>query len=452
MRVLQRRSRRPSPADMFNLRLLVLAILALGPALAVGQPAVMGQWSPPINLSNVAIHVHVLPNGKVMYWSRREAGETLDAGNSVPNSVPNTTPRLWDPATGTVTTLAKPGFNLFCCGHAFLPDGRLLAVGGHITDAHGHRHATIYDPSNDTWTQIDDMNRGRWYPTAVSMPSGEVLVSSGSDENDQVNDVQQVEQNGHWRSIVNFDGLPLYPRMHVAPDGRVFMSGPLQLTQLLDTSGGGQWTVVGNRSGFLQDYAPSVMYDTGKVLFIGGGLPPTKTAQTIDLNQAAPAWKGTGNMAFARRHHNATILPDGTVLVTGGTSGNGGPNPFNDESKPVKQAELWDPATGKWRMLAAEAVPRLYHSTAVLLPDGRVLSAGGGEYAPPGGKENLPQNSHLDAQLFSPPYLFQGPRPDLTNAPAEVTYGQTFDMGTSNPGEVGQVNWIDRRASCRERG
>jgi hypothetical protein len=323
-----------------------------------------------------------------------------------------------------------------------LPDGRLLAVGGHITDAHGHRHATIYDPTNDTWTQIDDMNRGRWYPTAVSLPNGEVLVSSGSDENDQVNDVQQVEQNGHWRSIVNFNGLPLYPRMHVAPDGRVFMSGPLQLTQLLDTSGGGQWTVVGNRSGFLQDYAPSVMYDTGKVLFIGGGLPPTKTAQTIDLNQAAPAWKGTGNMAFARRHHNATILPDGTVLVTGGTSGNGGPNPFNDESKPVKQAELWDPATGKWRTLAAEAVPRLYHSTAVLLPDGRVLSAGGGEYALPDGKENLPQNSHRDAQLFSPPYLFQGSRPDLTNAPAEVTYGQTFDVGTSNPGEVSQVNWI----------
>jgi galactose oxidase len=421
---------------------LLAALLTIAPASAFAQPAAKGQWAPVFDWPNIAIHTHVLPNGTVLFWSRREKGEGLDPHNC--------TPRLWDPAkqANAFTDLPQPGFNLFCSGHTFLADGRLLVVGGHQSDSHGERHATIFDPNAlnalmNPWTRIDDMNRGRWYPTTVTLPDGNAVVSSGSDEQAQTNDVQQVEKNGHWTSIVNFNGLPLYPRMHVGPNGQVFMSGPLHMTQYLDPTGAGQWTVVGNHvNQGVPDYAPSVMYDAGKVLYVGRGLPPSKAAETIDLTANPPAWRATADMSIGRRHHNATILPDGTVLVTGGTSGNGGPNPFNDESQPVKLAELWDPSVGKWSPMASEDVPRLYHSTAVLLPDARVLSAGGGEYRMPDGSENDPANSHKDGQIFSPPYLFHGARPDITSAPGDVTYGQAFDVGTSAPDQVGMVSWI----------
>ena len=110
-------------------------------------------------------------------------------------------------------------------------------------------------------------------------------------------------------------------------------------------------------------------------------------------------------MANRRAFHNTTLLPDGTVLVTGGGTALDG----YDISKAVLAAELWSPATETWRTLAAAAVPRLYHSTALLLPDGRVLMAGSGN--------DGPAVNQTQAELFSPPYLFKGARPTISNAP-----------------------------------
>ena len=111
---------------------------------------------------------------------------------------------------------------------------------------------------------------------------------------------------------------------------------------------------------------------------------------------------------------------------------------------PIHTPELWDPSTGTWTPMAPEAIDRCYHSTAVLLPDGRVFSGGGGEYAPVVGvsQSNPPVNTHADAQLFSPPYLFKGARPAITKAPAKVTYGEPFDVETPAPNEISQVTWI----------
>jgi galactose oxidase len=430
------------PIGRVLLALLVGVLLANGPA-CLAQSSTKGEWSSLMTWPNVAIHASVLPNGKVLFWGRREwrtngtPAESLDARNC--------TPRLWNPATGAITKTPQPGFNLFCSGHTFLNDGRLLVVGGHIADGLGEPHATIYNPTANTWTRIADMNRGRWYPTAVALPDGGVLVSSGSDENGQVNPVQQIARQGQWSSIVDFEGLPLYPRMHVASDGRVFMAGPLQLTQYLDTSGAGQWTPVGDRINAWRDYAPSVLYNSGRVLFAGGGNPPTAAAEIIDLNQQQPAWKATGAMNFPRRQHNATLLPDGTVLVTGGTRGSGGPgHGFNDirAGQPVHAAELWNPATGQWSVLAAERVDRCYHSVAVLLPDARVLSAGGGEYRPDNAHDNDPKDSQRNAQVFSPPYLFRGTRPTIIQAPSQVAYGESFTVKTFWPSQISQVSWI----------
>src|SRR5919109_3905750 len=129
-------------------------------------------------------------------------------------------------------------------------------------------------------------------------------------------------------------------------------------------------------------------------------------------------------MRFARRQLNALMLPDGKVLVTGGTSGSG----FNDETNPVFAAEMWDPATEQWTTLASATVPRLYHSTTLLLPDGRVLSMGG--------------NDHLETEIFSPPYLFKGARPAITSAPGSVGYGQSFFVGTPNAAAITKVTML----------
>jgi hypothetical protein len=438
----------------------------------------IGQWSQVIPLPNVPIHTHVLPSGKVLFWGRREQpGSTVFATLNEHQCFPF----IWDPAlpntakqTGNQPTLAdgKTGVNLFCSGHTFLPDGRLLVIGGHLFDSQGSNQTAIYDSTTDRWTATQTMNNGRWYPTAVTLPDGSVLACSGTfatgplqppQNSSTINTVQQVWSNGTWNSIVNFIGLPLFPRMHVAPDGRVFMSGGLAESFFLDVHQGGTWTPGPSRSAGNRDYAPSVTYDVGKIIFIGGGSdsdpqdrdqngPPTNVVEIIDLNSPTPEWRQTSPMNFPRRQHNATILPDGTVLVTGGTQGDGGPtNGFNDVTpgKPVHAAELWNPVSGKWTKMATESVDRCYHSSAVLLPDGRVFSAGGGEYQPVPGKlqPNDPSETHSNVQLFSPPYLFKGPRPDILNAPEVINYGQLFAVGTSQPGQIERASLV-RLGSC----
>jgi hypothetical protein len=385
--------------------------------------------------------------------------------------------------TSNSPTLAGgEGVNLFCSGHTFLPDGRLLVVGGHLFDSEGVNQSCIYDPATDTWTAQPTMNNGRWYPSALTLPSGDVLAISGSFAQGRpqpppdnpvpppsgtkfpTNQNPQIWRNGVWTPTMNFGTLQLFSRLHVEPkQGHVFMSGPQGESFFLDTTGNGTWIPGPIRDGALRDYAPSVMYDSGKVLFMGGGQDkiaegpgtgtklPTNLAETIDLNETNPQWRPTAPMHFRRRQHNATILPDGTVLVTGGTQGApGNPNwmAFDNVTPgvPVHVAELWDPAMGKWTLMAEEGVDRCYHSTALLLPDGRVLSAGGGEYAPGNpalpNQPNPPGDSHADAQLYSPPYLMKGPRPQILAAPTEIAYGQSFDVTVGVTDAISKVSWI----------
>jgi Domain of unknown function (DUF1929)/Kelch motif len=373
-------------------------------------PAGVGAWDAEMNWPFGAVHTHVLPTGKVMF-----GGEWLDG------ALP---PRLWDPATSALTVAPYAGYNVFCSGHTFLGNGLLLFAGGHIKDDYGFARASVFDPVAGTWTQLADMNAGRWYATTTTLATGEVVVVSG--EVAGIGDVNPIPQvldpvAGTWRTLTTASrSVPFYPRQFAAPNGKLFVATPSEQSLWLDTSGTGAWSL-GPPSHFgFRDYGGAVMLD-GKVLVMGGGDPPTNTAEMVDLDDPAPAWKVVAPMKFARRQLNATILPDGTVLVTGGSSGPG----KNNESAPVLAAEVYDPASDTWTTLSSAAEFRGYHSTAVLLPDGRVLTGG--------------STLKTTAQVFSPPYLFRGPRPTIAAAPDRVAPGTRFHVETPDATRIVRV-------------
>ncbi|MEO8089441.1 MAG: galactose oxidase-like domain-containing protein [Gemmatimonadales bacterium] len=371
-----------------------------------------GSWSGPFPLPLVALHVSLLPTGKVLMWDR-------------------TTPQVWDPATGNLTSVPSPAL-LFCSGHSFLADGRLLVSGGHISDDHGLPDNTIFNPGSQTWSRSTPMRRGRWYPTNTTLANGDVVITAGRDEAGL-----EVEEPEVWSASLGTvrvltgakQMLPYYPRAFLAPNGQLFYAGEQQITTYLNPAGAGSWTTVASRQYPVRDYGSAVMYDEGKILYAGGGRT-TNTAEIIDLNSASPAWRLTGSMAFPRRHLNATVLPTGEVLVTGGSSGTA----FNDWTAGVHAAELWDPATGVWTTLASNTITRTYHAASLLLPDGRILHTGSG------GAADAPDQ--MNAEIFSPPYLFKGPRPVISDAPAAVAYGGSFTVTTPEAADIGKVSLI----------
>jgi len=400
------------------------------PTVMCAQTSVTGQWSavqtwPSTNAGWVPTHAVVLPTGKVLYYS--SYGDGLN-------------PHFWDPATNAVTTAPLPGYNIFCSGHSFLADGKLFVTGGHIDDYVGYIHASIYDPFANTWTQVPDMNAGRWYPTNTTLANGDVLVVSGTihgPASAQVyNDTPQVYQraSNSWRTLTSAVlHLQLYPFMFLAPNGKVFLAGWNPDTRYIDPSGTGSWSFVATSIHGWRNYGSAVMYDVGKIMIVGGDgdgtRTTTNTAEVIDLNAATPAWKSVASMANHRRQQNATVLPDGTVLVTGGSSASG----FDNPSGAIYAAEVWNPATNTWSTLASAAKYRGYHSFALLLPDARVLT-GGGQINQTGAANGA------NAEVFSPPYLFKGARPTITSAPTSVNYGQTTLIGTSD--SIAKVSWI----------
>lgn len=380
-----------------------------------GNRGVEGRWDLAFTTPVVAVHTHLLPTGKVLLWG--------DQGNA----------QLWSTTTG-FTSVPKT-YRIYCSAHTYLPDGRLLVVGGTSPNTRGLRLATVFDPVSSSWSATGSMAQGRYYPTTTTLPSGEILVVSGHDTALAVVTIPEVRSGSGWRRLTTAPlsiPAPYYPAMFVAPNGKVFLAGFQQTTRYLDVSGTGRWTTVANRNVADRTLGSAVMYAPGKILYVGGGDPPTASAEVIDLNQASPSWRTVASMAFPRRQMNATLLADGSVLVTGGTSGPG----FNNQAGAVHVAELWNPKTETWTTMGRETSHRTYHSTALLLPSGRVLSSGSGE----GG--GVPYaNSEFTAQLFAPPYLYNSDgsaaaRPSITSAPTRLSYGQSFTVQTPNAASV----------------
>ena len=413
-------------------------------------PACIGQWTPPFpsgpaNAPTVVVHFNVLPNGKVLLWSRAGA-----AGGGENGSEPLLT---WDPITDQYE-VGPHIDDLFCSGHALLPDGKLLVAGG-VLD--GAAIASPYDPVTKTWGTPVLMNNKRYYPSNLPLGNGEQLVIAGGvGRNAQGKPVENLipqvwKVGGGFRNLSTASfKLLQYPWLSLAPDGRVFIPGPQVTSYWLTTGGTGTFTgAQGLGHPIWKKHRIAgvpITYRPGKILITGGAgcvasqtvaCDTTNTTERIDLNQLPHRWVAAGSLAQPRVDHLGVILPNGDVLVVGGTTGwsgnlqNGGVTGHDpDESKAVMAPELWNPGTPQvWKKMAPLSVPRLYHSTGGLLPDGRVYVAGGGKLG-----EFTDQRT---AEIFSPPYLFKGPRPTITSITSQlgnnnVKYGEAFTVVTPN--------------------
>ncbi len=396
---------------------------AAGRAIAVqveGGPSEVGQWLPPQEWPVIAIHAALMPTGEVLHYSYPDGG-------------PGSNAKLWDPAADTFAD-APISSDVFCSGLALLPDGRLFVTGGNDYECtfQGRQDTHVFDAAAGAWTQLGDMSVGRWYPANVALADGSQLVLSGLDRECTTTPVMERFSLAGGLEVVPGGEryTALFPRLHLLSTGDVAHVGPEPETWIYDPIGD-EWryvtdTIAGDRydgTSFRMPGAPDTIVACGGNRY-GVGEPATASCEKIDLSSAQPQWQPTGSMHHGRAHLNTVLLPDGKVLVVGGGLA------IADDlyGDPVLNAEMYDPATETWTELPAQVHGRMYHSTAVLLPDGRVISAG-----------QDAGDSAYAGEIYEPPYLFRGPRPAIDQAPADLPYGAVFRIVTPQAASIASV-------------
>ena len=395
----------------------------IGAAIDASDWISTGRWGNLIDWPEIAVGAANMTDGRIVTWASEVDdffGDTAEV----------TTASIFNPLTGEFEDAGYSGHNMFCAGISMLADGRVFLAGGGVSVS------TVSVFENNRFREIDSMAMARWYPTSTTLASGQVLtslgtVASGNSELWTEGYGWQLLDNVDLKSSLEFPYYynDWYPALNVAPDGSVFHPGPnnelfsINLDQDTAISEHG----VRELNGKDRLYNTTVIYDIGKMLVAGGGqLDAKNTALTIDLNGAAPAVESTGAMKHARTMQNSIVLPNGEVLVIGGNSSG---KQFSDQGS-VLTPEIWNPNTNQWREAAPHQKPRNYHSTALLLQDGRVISMGGGLCG-------ACKTNHQNGEIFEPPYLFDAvgepaPRPAIDNGPASAKAGDTITLTGSD--------------------
>jgi hypothetical protein len=360
-------------------------------------------------------------------------------------------------------------------------DGAPTDVGG--TELDGLRGTSVFDPRSNSYRSGARMKYYRWYPTMVEQPDGKIFVAGGVTKlikSTQLGNVRRSETydpvadtwTENYAGPASDNSMPLYPRLVLAPNGKIFygtsgqMWSPfgegadealygIQQFFNLETK---QWEVVGpaplgtSDSAFMLPLTLKAPYDKMTLLKFGGsvGPPPgswvaTPFSSLTTIDKAGNVTNTlTGNLNHARWFASGVLLPDGKVLAVGGADKDHAIDPSSEIA--VRVPELYDPATGQWSDMAPNARDRTYHNSAVLLPDMRVLFGGHAPLPPHYGGPNQDMgapfaNNDKDSsfEVWSPPYLHRGPRPRINHAPAGLAYGERFNLGTPDTGEIESV-------------
>lgn len=453
-----------------------------------GPPAVAGLWEAPFEGQIPAVHMALLPDQRILYWSGDVAGEadhvyflsTVEGSQTrtlAPPYTADTVGTPFDPATATD--------DLFCSGHTILPDGRILSAGGSLWHAvllepgesfvDGIPDARVYDPATNTWSRVADMTIPRWYPTAMTTSEGALLASGIRKLADPSTHVTSMETydpaSDVWTNVPGGDNfLPLYPRLFEVP------SGPMK-GDLYYANGGTLWGPFGEHPSeplwnLAQAYDPeteswrflgptlfgarqspnTVLLPldpadgyAAKVLTFAGTLQrsvvATNLAEIADLSTDPPTHTLAAPLQTPRWQSTGVLLPDGKVLAVGGALYDnvmlhGFPDPA------VMTAELYDPATDSWTTMAPMTLAREYHGTALLLPDARVLVGGHVPNPVPWKalRDNVAmadQSPQTKFEIFEPPYLHWGAiRAQIDGAPASIAYGASFGVASDEAGDV----------------
>lgn len=443
-----------------------------------------------------AVHAALLHTGKVIYYGyTRSKHDGTDANNSLAwlwNPKKGTGRRAFKKVYPPRIMLhhKRTPAPIYCSGMSLLADGRLFIVGGNLARAPrlaGRNQAFLFDPETEKWTRVPRPkgSEGRWYPSQVRLGDGRVLTLSGYTQHGSEQKSKTIEiytppkpgtkGTGHFRLIKPEDSRSpgLYPHLWLMPSGNVFMGGPGGYDSwFLNPDESEPWFNENSDPSFDEKYPDDAFpkergYSTGvlrpdgenfpsRVTLIGGvnyednsvgksGDLATKTTETFDwsldgTDLTGPHWEDDAPLNVARMNMNTVLLPDLTEVTIGGGAGEFGdaaeysvvaPGERKD-LRPRRQVELFDPAAGEWRLGPAQREDRAYHSTALLLPDGRVWSAGD-DYHPHGGSKHGGWPVSDTGEIYSPPYLFKGERPKIVSTPRKLTWGENFAPVTSGP-------------------
>lgn len=419
---------------LLTLRAVLLALMissCLCPS-ARGQASAQGQWSTLPDLMPLnPVHMALMNSGKVLIVS--------GSGNLPSNT--SLAAAVWDPSTDAITT-QPVAWDMFCNGMVILPDGRPFVVGGTLQydPFFGEQKTSAYDPASGAFSDLQSMAHGRWYPTALTLGDGTVMTFSGLTETGDTNTAVEIYTPGlGWsQEYVAPWTPPLYPRLHLLPNGTVFYSGSTTTSSIFDpstqtwTTGVAQTNYSGTRTygtSVLLPLSPQNGYKP-KVMIMGGGNPATATTEIIDLSASPLQWVSGPPMSQPRVEMNATILPNGKVLALGGSASD------EDGSTASFNTDFYDPATNTFSTGAANQFPRLYHSNSLLLPDATVLVVGGNP-----ARGIYEQHD----EIFSPPYLFNpdgsaAARPAIAGViPAALAYGGGFQLQTPDAANISSV-------------
>ena len=412
------------------------------------SPKTMGAWGYTIDFPIVPVAAAVVfDSGKILTWSSYKANQFSGSGGLAGLTATAT----YDPSDQTVSQrfVAETKHDMFCPGLAIDFKGRPVVNGGNSQDK-----TSIYDTVTDQWIIGAPMQKPRGYQASATLSNGRVFTIGGSWSGGRGG-----KDGEYYDPTTNTTvGLPGCDVTKMLTDdkqgvyrsdnhgwlfgwknGYIFQAGPSKQMNWFGTTGQGSTTAAGFRANDGHSMnGIAVMYDApaGKIFTAGGAadysdIEATNNAHIITIGNTLdpqPDVQTKTSMTYKRAFHNGVALPDGKIFVVGGQSY---PVPFTDDTS-IFVPELYNPETDTWAIMDKMAVPRTYHSVALLMPDATVFVGGGGLCA------GCSQN-HFNAEIFQPPYLFTASG-DLATRPVintvssgTVKLGMNIIVNTNGP-------------------